>query len=127
MNKRGENILTENIIFIILNLVFLGILILFIFTKMQTAANLEEVYAKQIALMIDSAQPITDITFDMKDGFDTAKDEGYAGKLVSISENVVTVRLRDDGGYSYSFFNDVDVSVLDIGNNKYVFKINEYN
>ena len=54
-NKRG-NILLENIIFIILNVLFITILVIFLFTKTGSVAVLEEKYAKEIALIIDSAE-----------------------------------------------------------------------
>ena len=66
LNKKA-NILTENIIFIVLNLLFITILILFLFSKMGSAAVLEEKYAKQIALIIDSAKPFTEISLNMED------------------------------------------------------------
>ena len=56
-NSNKANILTQNIIFIVLNLVFLSILVVFLFSKMGSAAILEEKYAKQIALILDSAEP----------------------------------------------------------------------
>jgi len=127
-NKKA-NILTENIIFIILNLVFLTILLLFLFSKMQSVAVLEEQYAKQIALIIDSSKPVMDIRLNMEKAFNK-KEEGWSIKnIVTINENIVTVKLRDRGGYSYSFFNDVDVTVYpDINNSRdYVIKINGYN
>ncbi|MDP3987003.1 MAG: hypothetical protein Q8P81_02140 [Nanoarchaeota archaeon] len=108
-NKKG-NILTENIIFIILNIVFLSILMLFLFSKMGSAAVLEEKYAKQIALIIDSAEPAMAIDLEMEDAMDVAAKEGMNSRdIVEIKENLVTVRLRSEGGYSYSFFNDVAV------------------
>ena len=64
-NKRGE-ILVENVIFIVLNLIFLTILILFLFSKMGSAAVLEEKYAKQIALIIDSSKPRMEIHLNME-------------------------------------------------------------
>jgi len=107
-NKRG-NILTENIIFIILNLVFLSILIVFLVSKMSAAAVLEEMHAKQIALMISAAEPGMTIHLDMENAINIAKKEGInSGDVVTIKENVVTVKLREKGGYSYSFFNNVD-------------------
>jgi len=111
MNRlKKANILTENIIFIILNLVFLSILALFLFSKMGAAAVLEEKYAKEIALIIDSAEPVMTVTLDMSDAIEIAIKEGLdPGKIVSIEENVVMVVLGEDSGYSYSFFNDVDV------------------
>jgi hypothetical protein len=113
MKKRG-NILAENIIFIILNLAFIGIIILFISLKTGDAAVLEEVYAKQIAMMIDAAQPGMIISLDMKEGIDKARKElgtDKIGEIVKINKNIVTVQLREGKtGYSYSFFNNVDVS-----------------
>ena len=111
INKKG-NILTENIIFIILNLVFLSILIIFLFSKMGAAAVLEEKYAKQIALILDSAEPVMIISINMEDAIKIAKKENRdLNNIVSIQNNVVHVQLREKGGYSYSFFNDIDPSI----------------
>lgn len=127
ISKKG-NILTENIIFIVLNLVFLLILIIFLFSKIGSAAVLEEKYAKQIALALDSAEPGMAIHLDMEDAIKTAEKENIESKdIVSIHENVVTVKLREKGGYSYSFFNNIGVnSYPDSTNNQeYVFFIDK--
>ena len=55
-NKKGE-ILVGNVIFIVLNIIYLSILITFLYTRASGAVLLEEVSAKQIALLIDGAQP----------------------------------------------------------------------
>jgi len=111
INKKG-NILTENIIFIILNLVFLSILIIFLFSKMGAAAVLEEKYAKQIALILDSAEPVMIISINMEDAIKIANKENRdLNNIISIQDNVVKVQLREKGGYSYSFFNDIDPSI----------------
>ena len=111
ISKKG-NILTENIIFIILNLVFLSILIIFLFSKMGGAAVLEEKYAKQIALILDSAEPVMIISINMKDAIKIANKENRdLNNIISIQDNVVKVQLREKGGYSYSFFNDIDSSI----------------
>ncbi|HEB47019.1 MAG TPA: hypothetical protein ENI22_00950 [Candidatus Pacearchaeota archaeon] len=126
-NKKG-NILTGNIIFIVLNLVFLSILILFLFTKMGGSAVLEEKYAKQIALIVDSAKPGMIIHLNMEDAIETALDEGRnLNEVVLIHDNIITVQLGEKGGYSYSFFNDVQVDAnLDTTNSKeYFFVINK--
>lgn len=105
--KKG-NILTENVIFIVLNIVFISILLIFIFVRSGSAAVLEEKYAKQIALAIDSAEPGMTIYLNMQDAINTAKSNNIpTASIVKINGNVVTVKLRDNGGYSYSFFNDV--------------------
>lgn len=123
--NRKANILTENIIFIILNLAFLSILVFFLFTKVGAAAVLEEKYAKEIALLIDSAKKGMTIHLNMEDAIDAAKkEERNLGDVILIKDNIVTVQLREKGSYSYSFFNDVDVSVLDnTDNGEYVFVV----
>tara|TARA_B100000315_G_C14427655_1_gene518633 strand:+ start:575 stop:961 length:387 start_codon:yes stop_codon:yes gene_type:complete len=127
MKKRGQ-LLMENIIFIILNLIFLTILVLFIYSKTGGEAVLEEKYSKQIALLIDSAKPGMEIQLNMEDAMKKAGKNNWEENIVSISGNTVTVRLREKGGGSYSFFNDV---VLDdpypINDDKeYRFKISDY-
>ncbi|MDP2673184.1 MAG: hypothetical protein Q8O84_05210 [Nanoarchaeota archaeon] len=124
-NKKGV-ILAENIIFIVLNLIFLLILIFFLFSKVGGAAVLEEKYAKQIALMIDSAKPGMEIHLNVKDALEKADSEEFEGKIIEVVGNIVTVKLREKGGYSYSFFNDVDVSTYldDINKGEYVITVN---
>lgn len=129
--KKGT-ILIGNVIFIVLNLIFITILIVFLWSKMTNAAVLEEVAAKQIALMIDSAKPGMKMHLNMERAIEKAKKELGEDKIdeiVKINDNIVTVKLRDNGEYSYSFFNDIDASAyLDKTNNKeYVFVINEKN
>lgn len=111
INKKG-NILTENIIFIILNLVFLSILVIFLFSKMGAAAVLEEKYAKQIALILDSAEPGMVISLNMEDAIKIANKENRdLDNIISIQDNIVKVQLREKGGYGYSFFNDIVIDI----------------
>ena len=121
--KRG-NILTENIVFIILTMVFLAILLLFVFLNINSAKSLEEKYAKQIALLIDAGEPDMSIKLEMSDAFKKARDEKFTGDIVTKNGNLITVQLRNDGSYSYSFFNGADVNVyLDKSENKCVINI----
>ena len=107
LRKKSGNILTENVIFIVLNLAFISILLIFIFTKTGSAAVLEEKYAKQIALALDAAEPGMTIQLEMEDAMEIADKENFPiGEIVKINGNIVTVKLRENGGYSYSFFND---------------------
>ena len=123
INKRGT-ILAENIIFIVLNLVFLTILMLFLFSKTGSAAVLEERYAKQIALMIDSSRPVMEIHLNMEDAF-AKREEGWNKRdVISIDNNIVTVKLREKGGYSYSFFNEVEVNAYPSGDD-YILSVNK--
>ena len=111
-NSNKANILTQNIIFIVLNLVFLSILVVFLFSKMGSAAILEEKYAKQIALILDSAEPGMIISLNMEDAIKIANKENQdLNNIISVQNNVVKVKLKEKGDYSYSFFNDIDFSI----------------
>lgn len=108
-NKRGE-ILVENIIFLILNMAFLSILILFLLRQGTGAVLLEDAYSKQIALAIDAAKPGMIIQLNMEKGFELAKEKGVAFEdIVEIDKNYVIIKLSEKGGYEYPFFNDVKV------------------
>lgn len=110
MNKRGE-LLVENVIFIILNLVFLGILIIFLVNQSSGALILEETYSKQIALLVDSARPGMSMEINMKDLYKEANKKNFPfSEAVTFSNNFVTVKLSDDEGYSYHYFNEVKVN-----------------
>lgn len=117
----------ENIIFIILNLLFLIILVLFIARQGGGAIVLEQSYAKQIALLVDSAKPVMIINLNMDKAKKLAdKNKIDFSEVVKINGNIVTVKLSERGGYSYSFFNDVDVTAFPgVREGVYTFTINE--
>jgi len=110
--KRRGNILVENVIFIVLTLIFFSILIYFIFSRTGGASLMEEELAKQVALIIDSSKPETIIKINVEDALAKAKKENYQKNIISITGNTVTVKLRENGGYSYSFFNNIDALVF---------------
>ncbi|MBI2044059.1 hypothetical protein HYT24_01720 [Candidatus Pacearchaeota archaeon] len=127
MMKRNGQILTETVVFITLNLIFLTILMLFVLSKTGNEAFYEEKYSKQIALMIDSAKPGMIIHLNMEDAMNLAsKNKVPIENVVSINGNLVTVKLSDKSSQSYSFFNDVSVSApyLNSEHTGYVFVIN---
>lgn len=114
VNKRA-NILMENIVFIILNVAFFSILILFLVKQGSGAVLTEEIYAKQIALLIDSAKPETEIKLYVESLTELAgKNNVPLAETVKIVNNQVIVKLSKKGGYSYSFFNKVDISDNDL-------------
>lgn len=131
MIKRGEkraNILIENIIFIVLNLIFLTILILFLLKQGGGAIVLEQAYAKQIALLIDSAKPGTTIKLNMQDAKILAEKNNINFRdVVKINGNIVKIKLSEKGGYTYSFFNDVEVFPPYQDREFYIFVIGEKN
>ncbi len=128
MRKRGT-ILIENVIFIILNLVFITILVLFLFRQGSGAVVLEQSYAKNIALLIDSSKPVMEMKLNMEDAMNLAEKNGVSREeIVKINNNIITVKLSSRGGYEYSFFNKVDVTTYPdvLPEKNYIIKINGY-
>ena len=133
MKKRGKkgDLLIENILFIILNFVFLTILVLFLLKQGSGAVLLEKTYSKQIALLIDSSEPGMTLKLNMEKVLEVVEENGFDfSKSVYIDGNYVYVKLSEDGGKGYSFFNDVSIvptpnsNVGDVGySGVYTFKI----
>jgi hypothetical protein len=110
-NRRGE-LLIENIVFMILNLAFLSILILFLVNQGGSASLYEEAYSKQIALLLDSAKPGMIMKINFEKGMKIADKAGFfLNDTVVIDNelNKVHVKFSDSGGKEYHFFNDVFV------------------
>lgn len=128
IGKRGD-IIIGDVIFLVLNLIFLSILIIFVISKTNDASLLEEKYAKEIALIIDSAKPGMEIHLNMHDAIKKAeKNDVNINKILEIKENIVYVKLKEKGDYSYSFFNNVSITkpYSDINNKEeYIFFIEE--
>ncbi len=136
MNKRGSEWLLENVIFILLNLIFFSIMAYFIISNINSASVMQEEYAKSIALALDSAHPGMNFTIKMADAIKAAEKnlgKEHMDQMVTINGNRVTVKLIDKGGYTYSFFNNLNMSkptsnyYLDEKNNDYVFFVGGYN
>ncbi len=132
-NKKGT-LLVENVIFIVLNLLFLSIIILFLAKQGGGAILLEQSYAKNIALLIDSSRPLNELRLDlelrlnMEKGIEVAEKNNILPEdVVDITGNIVRVKLSEKGGYEYSFFNNVDATAYpDVESGYYVIKINGY-
>lgn len=125
MKKRGE-ILIENVVFIILNLAFLVILVLFLIKQGAGTTLLQESYAKQIALLIDGAPPNSILKLNMEKGKKISdKNEIPFDQIVNIQGNIVSVKLSSDSSSSYSFFKDVRIDNYYTDGNYYIFSIPE--
>ena len=134
--KKGA-ILVGNIIFLILNVIFLVILTVFLLRYSSGVTLLEESYAKQIALMIDSSKPGMEIFVSMEEAFEIVEEKWgkeHLKDMIRIKNNVVRVQFSEDSGYSYSFFNNIDVGTykngyyeIDTSTQKgYIFNIGGY-
>ncbi len=111
-DKRGDNILVQNIIFITLIVIFIAMLLLFVGRSASGESQIEEWYSKKIALMIEAGKPGMKIEFNAEDLFDVAEENNWDKRsVVLINDTNVFVKTHSKGGYNYGFFNDVDVSV----------------
>jgi hypothetical protein len=111
MSKKAE-LLPETVIFIILNVLFFGLMIGFIYLQGSSVHINEEETAKRIALIIDSAKPGTELEINLADFFNKAKKEGIAKEAsieIDNGKNIVLVRGSKKSFYEYGFFSDFSV------------------
>lgn len=129
MNKcaesEGMSLLMEKVVYILFILVFAGMVIGFFIRFENQAVIYEQVYAKELALLIDKAEPGIEMDIDIFEIYNKARKNNFNGDVVEIDneENIVIVRLASSKGYRYSFFNDVDV-VWDLDRNKDILYLN---
>lgn len=111
MKNKKSDTLIENLVFILLVIVFVSIMYFTITRAGSQSVLYEQIYAKQIALIIDKAKPGMEIELDTFEMQRLSRKNNYLGNLVNINndENKINVKLIDGKGYSYYFFNDVDV------------------
>ena len=114
-NKKGSDMLFPPLMFIILNIVFFGILLLFVIKASTGAFVYEQAYAKQVALLIDEAKSEMQILVDFEEGVEVAEKNKKKSNLISLDkeENKVIVNLGGKGGYAYKYFSDYEVNVYD--------------
>tara|TARA_Y100000034_G_C6844817_1_gene382585 strand:- start:1 stop:420 length:420 start_codon:yes stop_codon:yes gene_type:complete len=112
MDKKGVNLLSENVVYLLLVVLFVTSMFIGVTLVGRQVTLYEQVYAKQMALMIDKAEPGMEIEYRDFRIFKLAADNNAPRDIVSVDNdrNVVTVRLSNNQGYSYQFFNDVGVS-----------------
>ena len=111
MNKKAVNVLMENLVFILL-VIFFVITMYFVITRVGSQAILfEQVYAKQISLIINKAKPGIEIEIDIYDMNNIARKNKFNGNYINVdnNENRINVKLVQGKGYDYYYFNDVDV------------------
>jgi len=109
--KKGENLVFPVIIFLVLNLMFFAVLLVFVYNSSSNESVYEEAYSKQIALMIDNARPNTSISMDISKLVEISdKNKLNKNDIILINEetNKVVVKLSSKG-YSFSYYSDYDI------------------
>ena len=112
--KRGaSDLLYPVVIFIVVNLLFFSMLLIFVYRQQSGALIYEQAYAKQIAMMIDYAKPEMGVPINFSKGIEIAKKNGKTSGLVEIDDKnrEVIVKLDERGGYAFKYFSDYDVKI----------------
>jgi hypothetical protein len=112
MNKKAS-FLHENLIFIILNVMFFVIMLLFVTMKGSEIHLAEEEVSKQIALLIDVSKSGTRLEINLQEFFEKAESKGMRRERtikIDNEDNFVKVIGSEDTFYEYSYFNDVDIN-----------------
>jgi hypothetical protein len=114
-NKGSTNtILLETIAFVIFNLAFFFILLIFVYNSGSQTFVYEQSYAKQIALLIDNAKTDMIIMVNVVEINKIALEKNKPlDKIFYLDKgnNKVSVSLNPSGGYSYSYFSDYNVDL----------------
>ncbi len=110
-----ESPVYETIIFLILNLVFISIMLIFVWSSGQGFFVYESMYAKKLALFVDYSKPGMTVFFDVTEIIEIAEEKGLKGQdleeifKVDNENNEIIVDISGKGGHKYKFFSDYDV------------------
>lgn len=117
--------LSSVVIFLILNIVFFVAMLLFIAWAGTGVTVKEQIYAKQIALLIDQAKPGTTMTMDISELYKIAEKNKYNGRIFDINyeENKITVKLIEGKGYSYYYFTHLESGSVSIEEQNKLLKV----
>jgi hypothetical protein len=125
-NKRSQEEITEELIFIILNVVFFCVMLFFIIRSAGAEAVVEETYAKKIALIVDSMKSGTEVRINLNYLFELAKKNKYYGSIVNFNgfeANKITVKVREKGGYDFAYFSELKSGQAEIPENSKILVI----
>lgn len=112
MGKGELNLLDWNFAYLIIFLLFFVSLFFFVNSNKDNAAYWEDYYAKEIALVIDRANPGENYEIDVTKAINIASRNKNADRIFDF-DNVkkeVIVNLGEGYGTRYRFLNDVTVS-----------------
>ena len=103
-NKRG--ILIGTVIFVILNIAFIALLIVYVRNSASGAGIKQTVLAKDIALFINSAKPGTIMEFDILE-YKQIAEKNNIENFIRVGDGKVTVTLaKASQGASYPYFSN---------------------
>ncbi|MDP1728717.1 MAG: hypothetical protein Q8L27_00755 [archaeon] len=114
-DKKGQDLLAGNTIFVILTIIFVSLLLLFL-ARLGTGADIiEKTSVRQIALTIDSMKPGTEAVLYLPKLFDLANKNGVSSNLLDVDyENgKITAHAVSGNGNSFYYLTKLELgSVL---------------
>jgi hypothetical protein len=123
MNKKASELPTEQLVFLLLNLVFFSILFLYLYKAGGNDSVVEEVYSKKIALVLDQMEKNMEVEIDASRLLERVEENKFKGVILGVENNVLQVRVREKGGYSFNYFSDVEPEFsIDMENKKIIIK-----
>lgn len=114
MDKKAKvgNVLWDNIIYIILLIIFFVGMMAFASSKVNSAAIWEDFYAKEIAKVINMAEPGEEIVLDVQKATEIAKKNKVGFESIFSFDdlnNEVCVQLSLGRASCYYYFNEVKI------------------
>ncbi|MBR9705549.1 hypothetical protein GOV14_00800 [Candidatus Pacearchaeota archaeon] len=109
---RKKGVLMNEVIFIILTVVFFALLLFFVARVASGSSNYEKIYSRKIAYVIDFSKPGMNLSVDISKLFEHSDSNGIArGEIITIDneKNTVNVHIDKSKGRTYAFFSDYDV------------------
>ncbi len=98
-------------------------MIVFVSSSSNNSLLYEQIYAKEIALFLDSAKPGMEIILNFDKGFDIAEGNNRKTNLVKIDEenNEIHVALRSSGGYNMTYFTNYNITLVENSKQKWIY------
>ena len=112
MNKRALNLFNSNFVYLVIFVLFLYFMFLLIESYSNNATFYEEFYSKEIARIINGAEPGMEFKIDISPlALSASKNEKPIGEIVTIDNvnNQVITSARLGTGTSFGFFSDIDI------------------
>lgn len=129
LNKKGQEALGDNLIFLFLVVFFYVIMLIFAKANVTGYAVYEQTYAKQISLLIDEAKPGMTFIVNMGDAMHfVEKNNKPLTDVVFIdsSSSKVVVRLGERGGYYMPYLSNYKITYQPLNSaGLFVFKVEE--
>jgi len=108
-NKKANETITEQVIFIVLNLMIFAALLFFVYRTSSSEAGIEENYAKKIGLAIDSLKPGTEMNISISEIYNFLEKNKIDDQpiLLDYPNNLLTVKISSKTGYTFHYFSEL--------------------